>query len=461
MLEPSSYRDRNSTVFYQGQEIYRAISAEALANWERLSAAPFFHEFVARGRVVETERVAAPPLVEMGDGCAAVLRHVRIPFVSYPYEWTFGMLKDAALLHLDLMLAALDEDLILKDASAYNVQWNGAEPVFIDIPSFEPLLEGEPWIGYRQFCELFVYPLMMQAYKGVDFRAWLRGRIDGIPASTLRQLMSARDLMRPGVLMHVVTQDALQRRYSNGGGNVKGSLSKAGFNKSFISHNVRQLRKIIAGMVPASAKSEWADYARTHSYEEEDFEAKCAFVQEIAARGRWNLVWDLGCNTGTFSRIAAEHANYVVAMDGDRMAVEELYRTQKDRRDGRRILPLVVDLADPPPSQGWRGVERKSLPDRGRPDLTLCLALVHHMVISANIPMRDFIGWLASLETSLVIEFVEREDEMVQRLLCNKHDQYRDYDKDIFEACLNDHFHVEPPRVLKGGKRWIYFARRR
>ena len=294
ILEPSSYRDRNGTVFYQGQEIYRAISAEALANWERLSAAPFFHEFVVRGSIVETERVAAPPLAEIGDGCAAVLRHARIPFVSHPYEWTFGMLKDAALLHLDLMLAALDEDLILKDASAYNVQWNGAEPVFIDTPSFEPLLEGEPWIGYRQFCELFLYPLMMQAYKGVDFRPWMRGRIDGIPASALRQLMSARDLMRPGVLMHVVTQDALQRRYSNGGGNVKGSLSEAGFNKGFISRNVRKLRKIIAGMVPAGAKGEWADYARTHSYEEEDFKQNTPSCRKspAAAVGSWSGISD-------------------------------------------------------------------------------------------------------------------------------------------------------------------------
>jgi hypothetical protein len=135
--------------------------------------------------------------------------------VSYPYEWTFGMLKDAALLHLDLMLAALDEDFILKDSSAYNVQWRGVQPVFIDIPSFEVLEEGQPWVGYRQFCELFLYPLMLQAYKGIDFRPWLRGSLDGIPAGSLRPLFSARDLLRPGVMMHVVAQNALQRRYSS------------------------------------------------------------------------------------------------------------------------------------------------------------------------------------------------------------------------------------------------------
>src|SRR6185436_10500521 len=191
---------------------------------------------VTRGRIVPTERVLRATPGEAGREWAALLRHERIPFVSYRYEWTFGMLKDAALLHLDLMLAALGEGMILKDSSAYNIQWNGVEPVFIDIPSFEVLTRGEPWVGYRQFCELFLYPLMLQAYRGVDFRPWLRGMIDGIPAEAMRRLLSARDLFRPGVLLHVTAQAALQRRYA-GGGNVRGSLARAGFDKQLIVNN--------------------------------------------------------------------------------------------------------------------------------------------------------------------------------------------------------------------------------
>jgi hypothetical protein len=177
-----------------------------------------------------------------------------------------------------------------------------------------------------------------------------------------------------------------------------------------------------------------------------------------AASRRWRLVWDIGCNTGTFSRIAAAHADSVVAMDGDWMAIEQLYRAQKSRPDARKILPLVVNLADPSPSQGWRGLERKSLPERGRPDLTLCLALIHHIVIGANLPMRDFIGWLAGLGTSLVIEFVGRDDEMVETLLANKDDQYSDYRPEIFRALLAERFDIRDEHPLKGGKRIIYFA---
>ena len=385
-----------------------------------------------------------------------MLKHARIPFISYPYEWPFGMLKDAALLHLKLMLSALDAGMILKDSSAYNIQWEGAAPVFIDIPSFEVLGKGEPWIGYRQFCELFLYPLMLQAYKGVDFRPWLRGSIDGIPAEAMRQLLSSRDYLRAGVLLHVVAQAALQRRYSCG--SVRGKLAEAGFDRGLIVSNVTKLQKIVSAMQPAGAKTTWADYAQSHSYDQAEFEAKRDFVERAAASRSWKLVWDIGCNTGTFSRIAAQHADSVVAMDGDWMAVESLYREQQSRPDRAKILPLVVNLADPSPSQGWKGLERKSLPERGKPDLTLCLALIHHIVIGANIPMGDFVDWLGNLGTSLVIEFVGREDEMVQVLLANKDDQYGDYTQENFEALLSARFDIRDSRPLKGGKRVIYFA---
>ena len=140
------------------------------------------------------------------------------------------------------------------------------------------------------------------------------------------------------------------------------------------------------------------------------------------------------------------------------MAIEHLYQAQRTRADRRQILPLVVNLSDPSPNQGWRGMERRSLPERGRPEFTLCLALIHHIVISANIPMQDFIGWLAGLGSALVIEFVSREDEMVQTLLANKDDQYSDYDQSNFENCLATHYDIQVSHPLKNGKRCIYFA---
>jgi hypothetical protein len=456
--EASSYRDRSGAVFYRDGRVFRYLGARALANWLQLEQAPFFRRLRDEGRIVGT-RLIDPAREEIDLGhWAGVLEHERIPFVSYPYEWSFGMLKDAALHHLDLMKSALAADMILKDSSAYNIQWRGARPVFIDIPSFEPLAKGEPWVGYRQFCELFLYPLMLQAYKGVDFRPWLRGRIDGIPAEEMRGLMSGRDLLRPGVLLHVAAQAALQKRYSGGKENVRGALAEAGFGKALIERNVEKLAKLVSKLEPANTKTVWVDYDRTHSYDEAELGKKIDFVRRAAETRRWRLAWDLGCNTGTFSRIVAGHSDHVVAMDGDWMAIERLYRREKAGGTAENILPLVVNLADASPNQGWRGMERKELAERGRPELTLCLALVHHIVISANIPLAEFIGWLASLGTSLVIEFVGRDDEMVETLLANREDQYDDYHPEIFRKLLSAHFNILAEEPLKAGRRHIYFA---
>ena len=456
-FEPGSYRDRSGSVFYCDGRIFRGLSESALENWELLQRAPFFEKNRRAGRIVDTWSVDLEGEPALGQW-AGFLEHARIPFVSYPYEWPFGMLKDAALLHLDLMREALASDMILKDSSPYNIQWNGVHPVFIDIPSFAPLRKGEPWVGYRQFCELFLYPLMLQAYKGIDFRPWLRGRIDGIPAEDMYRLMSLRDLLRPGVLLHVAAQSALQQRYSSKGVNVRNQLAGAGFDKRLIERNVDKLAALISKLRLPAVKTEWSDYDRTHSYDEREFNRKLEFVRAAAATRRWRLAWDLGCNTGTFSRIAAEHADYVVAMDGDWMAIENFYQREKAGAASRSILPLVVNLTDSSPNQGWRGAERKGLAERGRPELTLCLALIHHIVISANVPLADFIDWLAGLGTAVVIEFVGREDEMVQILLGNREDQYDDYQPEIFRQLLASRFEIKAEQDLKGGKRRIYFA---
>jgi 2-polyprenyl-3-methyl-5-hydroxy-6-metoxy-1,4-benzoquinol methylase len=414
---------------------------------------------MAEGKLVHTERI--DPTGELtsalpGDW-AAVLKHQIIPFVSYPYEWSFGMLKDAALLMLELLLVALDEDMILKDSSAFNVQWKGAKPIFIDLPSFERLTLGEPWVGYRQFCQMFLYPLFLLAYKNVSFQPWLRGSIDGIEPEHCNNLMSVRDLLRPGVFMHVYLQTKAQAKYAQTQKDTKGDLRAAGFNKALIKANVSRLDKIIRGLTWKRAGSQWSDYANDNSYTGTDREIKMGFVREMVLSRPWNLVWDLGCNIGVFSRIAAENARYVVAMDADQLSIERFYQALK-AEGNTSILPLVSNLADASPNLGWRGLERKSLTERGKPDLTLCLALIHHVVISANIPLKEFIDWLASLGTSLVIEFVTKEDPMVKTLLRNKQDNYADYEIKYFEQCLDRVFEVAQRKMLASGTRILYFA---
>ena len=454
-LESGSFRDRDSRVFYDGDRVLRGLSELALSEYEALSKTRFFPGLLERGEVVGTRRIE-----ESAPGWAAVLEHERIPFVSYPYEWSFGMLRDAALLQLRILAAALKEDTTLKDASAYNVQWIGTRPVFIDVPSFVPLKPGDTWTGYRQFCELNLYPLLLQAYKGIPFQPWLRGSIDGITAGDCRAVLSMRDLLRKGVLMHVVLQAAAQARFGDTQRDVRADVKAAGFHRGLIEINVKKLTGLIEGLKWKQARSEWSHYAGDNSYDEGDRDRKQAFVRDAVAAEKRRLVWDLGSNTGDYARIAAESADYVVAMDGDPLAVERMYR-QLSSEGESRILPLVVNLADPSPGLGWRGAERKSLPDRGSVDLTLALALIHHVVIGAHIPLSDFVDWLASLGSDLVIEFVSKEDPMVQKLLRNKDDRYDDYDQAFLEECLERHFEIVRKQPLESGTRTLYLGRRR
>jgi|SRR5579859_1936737 len=455
--EPGSFRDRDGRVYYHQDAVLRGLSAHALRQWQELSAKDFFARFQTVGQIVRTRQIEPPlGLTESGDW-AGWLEHERIPFVSYTYEWPFGMLQDATLLQLELLLGALGEDMVLKDASAYNVQWVGTRPVFIDIPSFESLSGGAAWTGYRQLCELGLYPLFLQAYKDVPFHPWLRGRLDGIAAEECWHVMSWFDLLHRGVFTHVYLQHKLQARYGRSSRPVTDELRSAGFSTELIASNARGLRQLVRGLSWRRSGSAWSEYAESNSYSAPDRERKLTFVRDALATSRPKLAWDLGCNTGTFSRLAAEYADYVIAMDADHLAVERLYQQLKAEHV-TSILPLVNNLADPSPQLGWRLRERKDLADRGKPDMTLVLALLHHLVLGANIPLAELIDWLAILETDLVIEFVTKDDPMAQGLLRNKTDNYRDYEVGHFEALLQGRFAVQQRVGLASGTRILYYA---
>jgi hypothetical protein len=455
-LEPGSFRDPESRVFYAGDEVYRALSADGLTDFEALEATGLLDG----ERIVRTERASDVAALRdlLVHEPAAVLRHERIPFVSYPYEWTFSMLKDAALLQLDLLLASLEHDLVLKDSTPYNVQFKGALPTFVDVGSFERMREGEPWIGYRQFCMLYLYPLLLQSAKRVPFHPWLRGSIDGIRPSEMRPLMNFRDRFRKGVFTNVILHAKLEERYADRPQQVKDEVKRV-FKKELFVANVRKMRKLVARLEWDPPKGVWTAYGESNSYTDDDALRKDAFVREVATSRDWNLVWDIGANNGRYSRIAAEGARTVVAVDADQGPVELLYRDLRDEKNDK-ILTLTMNLADPSPGLGWRGLERKSLPERGTPDLVLALALVHHVAISANVPIKEFIDWLASLDTALVIEFPTREDPMVKKLLAPKRDGlHPDYELGFFERTLNEAFEVERSERLQSGTRVLYYAR--
>jgi hypothetical protein len=465
-VEPGSFRDRDSRVVVAPDAVYRALSGTGADDWRALADSPLLERLRADRTLIGTEEVEPAALggaaEVLPEGTEAVLRHERVPFVSYPYEWTFGMLREAALLQLDLLLACLDEGLTLKDATPYNVQFRGSAPMFIDVGSFERLREGEPWAGYRQFCMLFLYPLLVQAYKDIPFQPWLRGAIDGITPTEAARFFTRRDRFRRGVLTHVALHARLERRYEDReGGEVKEELRRANFRVELIKANVQRLRKLVSKLSWKAGDTAWTNYRKECTYSDADAERKAEFVRDAAAAAEPDLCWDMGCNDGAYSRIAAEHSDYVVAFDYDQATVDALYRALR-AEDERRILPLVANLADPSPGLGWRGLERRPLEDRGRPDLVLALALIHHVSITANVPIAEFLDWLRELDATLVIEFPKREDPMVRKLLSGKREgSNADYELPTFERQLGERFEVERSEPLPSGARILYLARPR
>lgn len=415
-------------------------------------------EIVESAEVGQVDRGAMDLLPQ---GSAAVLHHRRIPFVSYPYEWPFEMLRDAARLQLDLMLAALSEGLVLKDATPFNVQWRGVRPVFVDIGSFEPYEEGQPWLGYRQFCMQFLYPLMLRAYRDVTFHQVLRGSPDGLSPGDFNRLLSFRDRFRRGVLKHVWLHARLEKSQAAAGGEVRGELKRAGFNAELVRANVRSLRKLVDKVSWTSESTVWTSYSKVNEYRSVDVAAKREFVERAASDRRWGLVWDLGCNDGSYTRIAAEHADYALAIDGDETLINTLFEDLRER-ESERILPLVLDLTNPSPNLGWRGAERSSLEGRGKPDLVLALALVHHLAIAGSIPPESILAWLRSLDACVVVEFVTLEDPMAALLASRKQgDIHPGYDRVRFEESLGREFDVAERLEICDGRRILYFAKPR
>ncbi len=444
--------DPDAQVIYSGNRVLRGLTERGATAWRQLSDADFFRRLTDHGLLIPTR--VAPDITPTPLGYVAVLEHERVPFVSYPFEWTFGMLRDAALLHLEVLLDAMGAGMTTKDGSAYNVQWRGSAPVFIDISSIAPETGG-PWEGYRQFCETFLNPLLLQAYRGVDFQPWLRGRLGGIPTGQIRRLLSGRDVLRKGTLKHVLLHDVLQRRTSTGAQAAKVTLKEAGFGAGLSRAVVAELIGLVKDLDWQPRLSAWSRYAEDKPYTSQDFARKQAFVQDAVQDAAPGLVWDLGCNDGTFSRAAAAHARYVVAMDADHATVERLYRSLREAGE-RRILPLVMNLADPSPALGWRGEELRTVLDRGRPDMVLCLALIHHLAIAGNISLEEIVSWLHSLGARVVVEFVGREDPMVQGLLANKAIGHADYTTEEFEVALARRFAVRRRVQLASGTRTLY-----
>lgn len=462
--EPGSFRDPDSAVFRADGKVLRGLSSRAADDWDRLRSTAFFARLTEAGKVVRTTPYEgeAPPSPR-GEPWARVLEHEPVPVISYPYEWPFAMLREAAVLQLEVLLAALDEGMSLKDGTAYNVQFVGSRPVFIDIGSFEPA--AGPWPGYRQFCQTMLFPLLVQAHLGVPFQPLLRGAVDGLGASDVAGMFSGLRRFRKGVLRNVLLHAYLERRVTSAAEAVKADLRSSGFSVEVAKATARKLLDLVRGLEVGKRGSDaddehsiWSDYRTTCSYSDADAKAKHEFVRAALEPQRSRLVLDLGANDGEYSALAAEHADHVVAVDADEKVVDLLYRRLR-AAGNEKVLPLVMNLVDPSGGLGWRNRERAPFVERVRPDATLALALVHHLTIAANVPLPEVVAWLADFGGRQVVEFPHHDDVQVKRLLANKPaGLFDDYRRETFERLLAERFRVLRQETLPGGTRTLYLV---
>ena len=434
--DPGSFRDPKGHVFSRGDEILRTVHADGAAGYERARDNGLIAALQARGWLIATEEIDRTTAFSLGLPAKHVLRHPRLPFISYPYEWSFPALKDAALLQLDILLACLERDVSLSDASAYNIQFDGHRPVFIDVLSLEPYSEGVPWIGYRQFCEQFLNPLLLTALFGVPHHAWYRGSLEGIATTDIGSLLGVRHRLNWRLLSHVLLQARMQRRSlanpeACGTAARKVRLSRNGYRAI-----VTQMRAWIAGMNPAgTAPSTWSNYANVNSYATDEYAAKRSAIAAFCDRLRPKMLWDIGCNTGDFAATALQSgARFVVGFDADHKALEKAYLRAKS--ECLNFIPLYQDLASPSPSQGWSEQERRGMAARRGADAVLALAIVHHLAIGRNVPLPDVVRWLVGLAPNGIIEFVPKSDPMVQRMLAARQDIFDDYTEEAFSSAL-------------------------
>ena len=439
---PGSFRDPAGYVFAEGQQLFRRILPAGREDFRRFTGSGL------AGKLIEDRQlVPFTPLQEEKDG-SLLLRLETLPFISYPYEWSFGQLRDAGLLTLDLMRKALRHDLILKDASAFNIAFRGSEAVFLDHTSFTVCRENEPWHAYRQFVMHFLAPLMLM--KKVDLRclSLFRNDLGGIPLDLASRLLPWTTRFDPDILFHIHLHARFDRRYSADTRERKIPPMP----KKRLENLIRSLQDCLGGLDISAQDTQWAKYYGNTSYSDASFQFKQertrAFCRELSP----HTVCDLGANTGVFSEIAARYAGEVIAADIDPQAVEGLYVLS---RKIRNLHPVLLDLNNPSPDLGVFNEERRSFLSRCRCDLVLGLALIHHLRITGNWTLEQIARLFGAVAPNALVEFVPARDVQVKRLMRGREKIYGDWTLDNLLAAFRrfySNYEIEPipdsPRTL-------------
>jgi hypothetical protein len=453
--DSSSFRDPSGFVFYRDGALFRQINRSYQPDYEMLMSSGLYDELARDGLLIPHEEAGDLPF--QSENGYKIIRPEPVRFISYPYEWCFSQLKDAALLTLEVQRRALARDMVLKDASAYNIQFRGGRPVLIDTLSFARYAPGEPWVAYRQFCQHFLAPLALMAYRDARLNKLPQAFIDGVPIDLASRLLPKGLGVRFGITTHIHLH-ALSQKVATDRGREP-AVKKTTIAKSSLAALCENLCAVVSRLDWQPSKTAWAEYYQFTNYSEPSFDFKVQFVKEAVEQLRPDLVWDLGANTGLFSKRCVQDENcLVISSDYDPGAVEINYLDCK--KEGiPHVHPLVIDLTNPSPAIGWGNRERVSFMERGPADMVFALALVHHLTISNNLPLEKIRDFFASVGRDLVVEFVPKEDSQVRRLLATREDIFTDYTLENFLQVFSEKYALERQERIPGSERVICLMR--
>jgi len=458
-FDPASFKDPAGRVFHHQGGIYRTLTDRAHRDFQAAADAGLIGALVRDQLLVPTEAIASSAIgVSAADASAFVLAQPRLPLVTYPYEWSFEMLRDAALVTLRVIDRALDAGFMLKDATSFNILFDGNVPKLVDAPSIEPYKDGELWAGYGQFCRCFLFPLLLAAYRDIDLQTILRGTLGEVPAREAARHFRLPDYRRPGVMKDVMLQARLDRSFERSGATIKSATSGHQYPKALLVANVRRLMKLIGQLRAPTPSGEWSSYDKLHSYTDEDRAAKSGFVDRVLSGRRFGRVVDLGCNTGEYTQIAMRAGAPVIALDLDSGAIDRLYRSLTAPAP---LSPVVASLLNPTPAMGWGLRERSSLLDRIGSGGFLALALIHHLRITGGVPLESIITQLFAIAPEGIVEWVDKDDDMVKAMLSLRPDVYDDYTWPTFEAILRERGDIIAVQPTHGGRRRLCHVRAR
>lgn len=453
----ASFRDPSGFLFTRDGQLYRQINKTYSEHYQALMESGLYASLQEAGLLIEHREVDVAAAET--TNAFRIIQPERLPFVSYPYEWCFSQLKDAALTTLAIQKHALQFGMSLKDCSAYNIQFLHGKPILIDTLSFETVREGEPWVAYRQFCQHFLAPLALMVHCDVRLSQLMRVYIDGIPLDLASVLLPARTKLNFGLLSHIHLHAASQKRYADK--TVDKDAVSRRFSRTAFLGLVDSLERLTRGLQWKIGDTEWGDYYEASlNYTPAALEHKQQLVDQFLERIQPKDVWDLGANVGFFSRFSSKRGIPTLAFDIDPAAVEHNYLTVKSDKTGN-LLPLLLDLTNPSPGLGWQNQERQTVLERGPADAIMALALVHHLAISNNVPLNMLAGLFEQMGNWLIVEFVPKSDSQVQRLLATREDIFPDYTREGFKTAFEGRFAIQEAVPILESQRILYLMRKR